>query len=463
MNYKEYFNNKKITVIGVGEHYKAVGDVEFLAKCGAFVTFVDDRSVVKKDEVISYFTPQPIDEGKKKRKSWQENVTLSFGPYKEEDFLGRDLIIRDEHIDPSVTVLGKAIEQKIPVEVAESLFVKLAPPITIIGITGTSGKTSVAYIINEIASRHFKATPEAFYFIDPYKGSSPLSLLAKVKREDIVLLEMPLHILEELEASHLSPHIAVVTNIAKNYISVTGKFKKYLDTTFTIFKYQTYNNFLIANDDVIDFIKASYDDTIKSKILRTGVHLMPDDWNIPRKYYHTRENIALAIRVAEVLQIPIETVREGVESFKGVKGRLEYVKKVGGAEYYNDATSTTIHSTLAGVTALAGTKNIVLIMGGAGTETETQHLKDFVDTIAQYIHTLILMPGSGTAGLHRHVLASTSFKHIYTHSVYDAVLVARDHAGRGDIVLFSPGFGVFGHFASEVERGEHFVWVLRGL
>jgi len=466
VNYKEYFKEKKIAVIGIGENASASRDVEFLAKNGATVTLFEPKDFANKKEVVDYFKFDIVnDEAAEtfpKKKDWRRNVTLNFNKIDKARVLEHDLIIIDVSFERSHPILIEAEKKGIEIYLRETLFLKLAPPVLLIGITGTSGKTSVAYIINEIAKRHFKGVEPSFYFIDSFKGDGAISLLGKIKRDDCVLLEMSEEILDEMRKLKQSPHIGIITNIAKNYIGVKGSFEKYLDSIFTIFEHQTYNNFLVANDDVIDFIKASYGGTIKSKILRTGTTILPSEWEISSLSYHTKENIALAIRVAEILQIPIETVYEGVKSFKGLRGRLEYVKKINGVEYYNDGASKNIHSTLKSVSAIALNKNIILIIGGGRIHAEDQEFIDFIGNVSQYIHTLVLIPGTGTASFHRYILSNDTFRSVYAHSVYDAVLIAKDHAGKGDIVLFSPGFSHEG-FHSEKERIDHFIWIIKGL
>lgn len=479
MNYRDYFKGKRIAMVGLGEDNKALIDAEFLAKTGAFVTVIDTRSEKDMEPLVKALKPIPVHDQviqgditigeltaetilKKPKHDWKENISFSFGRYNKKDFEDKDLIIRDISIPLNLPYFKEALQNNIPVEVAESLFIKLAPPITLVGITGSSGKTTVAYITNEILKKGFSKTEQKYYFIDPYKGSAPLTLLAKIKRDDIILMELGVELLKELDQAHLSPHIAVITNLYPKRFDGVNR-DKYLEEKSTIFKYQTYNNFLIANDDVVDFIKGHFTVPFKAKIMRTSANLIPKKWHLPDVPQFMRENMALALRVSEVLKVDEDIAQEAIENFKGIKGRLEYVKKVRNTYYYNDTAAVTAFSTLAGVKTLSKNKNVVLMFGGADSHWDGKDMAEFLKSIEQYVHTLILLPGSGTLKMHRYLLNVDTITHVYSHSVYDAVGLARDHSRKDDIVLFSPGFPASGTFRNETERGEHFIWTLRAL
>lgn len=466
-------------MVGLGENSKALLDAEFLAKAGAYVTLIDSRQEKDMMPLVKHLLPTPTQEEevpedatiaelttdtilKKSKKDWRENISLAFGRYNKKHFEDKDLIIRDINIPLSLPYFKEALQNNIPVEVAESLFIKLAPPITLVGITGTCGKTTVAYITNEILKKGFAKTDQKFYFIDPYKGVAPLPLLAKIKRDDIILMELGVELLKEFNGAHLSPHIAVITNLYPKRFDAEKR-EKYLEEKSAIFKYQTYNNFLIGNDDAVDFIKNHFTLPFKAKIMRTSQNLIPKNWRIPDASLYMKENMALALRISEILKVDEDIAQDVIESFKGVKGRLEYVKKIRNVLYYNDSAASNAVATLAGVKTLSKNKNVVLIFGGTDAQWDYKDMAEFLKLIEQYVHTLVLLPGSGTIKLHRYLFNFDTIKHVYSHSVYDAVGQARDNARKEDIVLFSPGFPAQGLFQNETERGEHFVWTLRGI
>ncbi len=509
MNYKDYFKDKRVTFAGLGENNKALADAQFLAKLGANVIVTDTCRAEKVEDLVKKMRMPSVSVGsemyqagqgdgagapitppmsehiqeqiehqleshmpeaaaaaaaraaKQKKKDWRENVSFTFGGFKKEDFENRDLIIRDLTVPPETAVLVAAVAAGIPVDVPECLFAKLAPSITIVGVTGTCGKSTVAAMASEILKKTFKGMSgkEHFYFIDPYQGWTPLALLSKVVREDVVLLELPARLLEEFDKAHISPHISVITNLFPDQIEHYGSAEAYFKQKAAILKYQTYNNFFIANDEVVDFIKGNFELPFKAKILRTSVNIIPAKWQLENTHYHMRENISLAIRVAEMLKVPIEDMQNVVERFVGLPGRLELVKKARGVSFYNDGTSTHPQSTLTALKCVAQNKNVVLIWGGKNRDVP---LDVFLQTIPQYVSVLVLLPGSGTLKFHRHLMENEdSMKHVYAHSIYDAVQLARDNAGKGDVVLFSPGFPATGQ--SEVARGEEFVWSLKGV
>jgi UDP-N-acetylmuramoylalanine-D-glutamate ligase len=253
----------------------------------------------------------------------------------------------------------------------------------------------------------------------------------------------------------MSPHVAIFTTVpAKG---------SYNDSPFEILVRQTYNNFIVASDSVIDAIH-TFKFQPKAKMLRTKASLIPEDWRFVGSSNgergHDRDNAALALQAAKLFKVTDESAQDILEAWKPLKGRLESVKKVKNVEFYNDTASVSPGSTLAGIRCLSDKRNLVLIMGGADTGSDYGGL---YGVIPQCAHTVILLPGSGTMK-ERNVLRTMDRVEILSApSVEEAVRLARDHAHSGDKVLFSPAFAARGIDASRKERGERFVRAVRAL
>ncbi len=227
-----------------------------------------------------------------------------------------------------------------------------------------------------------------------------------------------------------------------------------------ILEFQIYNNFIIGNDTVIDQIREEAGIKPRAKMLRTHVTSIPTEWPIKYRGGYDRENVALALQVAELFKVSPDTVEQVLVKWNGLEGRMAPVKKIAGIEFFNDTGSVSPASTLAALRAVSQNKNVTLILGGASTDDLYDEL---IDNISQYVGTLVLLPGSGTLTI-RHELAQIADLPIHSaHSVEDAVRIARERTSKGATVLFSPAFEAAGVDVSRRTRGEKFVKAVRSL
>jgi UDP-N-acetylmuramoylalanine--D-glutamate ligase len=432
VNYKEFFNNKKISVVGVGPHGEMVADIKFLLKNKAKVSLFEMRSEKRMKDYLIELKDFGLDK-------------YVFGKVNGDDLLESDLIILSPEISKKSLFLKKAISAEINIEFPETLFFKLSPPITLIGVLGMYGKTMVAGMIHTILKKSFSEyKDQGLFFIDPESTNGALSYLKKIKKDDVVLARIPEYQIPHYHEIHISPHVAVITSA----------------TSFNLLAFQTYNNFIVAPDDVVDAIKLEKDFALKAKILRTRPSLIPTDWNLSVLAGHDRENIALVIQTCELFKVPTEMMREIIQNYSGIKGSVEFIKKVGGIEFYNDANSILPKSTLSALQSISQNKNIVLIMGGAYTGHDYTEL---IKNIPQYVSTVILLPGSGTLGIRVILDELSDIKILQSLSLEDAVKVSLEQSKKGDRVVFSPAFEAVGVDISRKERGERFVRAVRAL
>jgi UDP-N-acetylmuramoylalanine--D-glutamate ligase len=238
----------------------------------------------------------------------------------------------------------------------------------------------------------------------------------------------------EYASARVSPHVAVIT-------SLTSAASQETRGAFGILEYQTYNNFIVAPNDVIDAIKKQKDFTPKAKMLRTPGN-----------------NAALATQTAELFKVSPEVIQNVVATFSGLRGRQELIKKMEGIEFYNDAASVVPHSTLAALKVLATEKNAILIMGGAYTGYDYGEL---IRELPSYAKAVILLPGSGSLGVRDSLERLMDIAYFRAQHLEDAVILAKGQAKRGDRIIFSPGCEAIGIDSSRRERAERFVKAVR--
>ena len=291
---------------------------------------------------------------------------------------------------------------------------------------------------------------QEFFVCDPDSGSGILPFLKKAKNGDILLMRIVGSMMGELRDMRISPHVAIFTALPHK--------TDYKTSPFEILEHQTYNNFLIASDEIIDMTRA-YDFKPHAKMLRTKTTIIPPIWELNIRQ-HDLACAALALQTARLFKVSEDYAERVIKSWKPLKGRMELVKKVKGVEFYNDTASISPHSTSVAISTLGKKRNIVLIVGGGDAGHDYSEL---CTVIPQFVHSVILLPGSGTLKQRRLFENMKEVKVLSSPGMEEAVRLARENAKSGDIVLFSPGFAAIGFDASRKERGERFVRAVRGL
>src|SRR3989338_1368436 len=117
-------------------------------------------------------------------------------------------------------------------------------PASVIGVTGTRGKSTTATLIYEILK---KSPPTPPFEKGERKGRvwlggnikiSPLSFIKKIKSGDIVVLELSSWLLENFKEYNLAPHIAVITNIYHDHLNTYKNMAEYVSAKKNIFASQ---------------------------------------------------------------------------------------------------------------------------------------------------------------------------------------------------------------------------------
>jgi UDP-N-acetylmuramoylalanine-D-glutamate ligase len=475
MTSRDYFKGKRIAVIGLGANGEMVEDVSFLVKAGAFVGIYDLKSEARLKNHLVFLRNEGL-------------ANYVCGSIPEDDLLDMDLIILSHEYPRESGFLKGAKGKNIPIEYPETLFFKKSPPVTVVGVMGECGKATVVSMLEPMLKAACRtAEDQGFFVIDPESDEGIIAHLKKVKSGDLILMRVIEPMMRELFALRISPQVAIFTTIpAKG---------SYDQSPFEILTFQTYNNFIIASDEVIDATRR-YKELPRGKMLRTKPTIIPVDWELKNMSNigarrHDRDNAALALQAAHLFKVDEETTRRILQNWKPLHGRLELVKKVKNVEFYNDAASMNCSSTQAALQSITkgGAKeaeaetgdsvadaageiageasvnaslspNNVLIFGGAQTLSDYRALYSL---LPQYVHTLVLLPGSGTLRERQALGRLEKIEIRSARSIEEATQLAFEHAKKGDKVLFSPGFEAAGLDSSRKERSERFVRAVRAL
>ena len=430
---KAYFKGKKVTVMGLGLLGKGLGDTIFLAKCGADLTVTDMRTAIQLKTSLDAL---------KKYKS----IKFVLGEHRLEDFRDCDIVLKAQGIPLDSIYIAEARKNNIPIRMDDELFVSFLPEkVTVVGVTGTRGKTTVTSLIYHI----LKKAGKKVHLGGNIRGVATLALLPKIKKGDIVVLELSSWQLQGFGESKIAPHVAVFTNFLHDHMNYyKNDVGAYFADKALIYKYQKVDDTLIIGESLQKKIPKSY----KGSLIVSKAIDMPKNWKPQIVGEHNIENIALAMHAVQALKIPLIKIKTGVESFKAVEGRLQLVKNIKGVHVYNDNNSTTPEATIVALKSFPK-KQTVLIVGGADKALDTTEL---LQTAEEYAHTIILLPGSGSDKI-------TNEDFYRAESLKDALVTAIKSAEKGDVVLFSPGFASFGMFINEYDRNDQFMKLVKKL
>ena len=348
---------------------------------------------------------------------------------------------------------------------------------TVIGITGTKGKSTTASLAHSILRQKY---PDAELIGNI--GAPALDWLPRLKADAMVIYELSSH---QLEGLSYSPHIAVLLNIVPEHLDYYLSCEQYAAAKTNITRSQTKNDFLIydADHEIPRKIAAA------SRASRLGCSLDGEQWagayltedyivfrpnggkaenivlmkDVPLLGRFNLMNVAAAVAVGKVLGVANQQIAEAVRKFQPLEHRLEWVGVFGGATYYNDSIATVPEATIGALDAL-GSDVETLLLGGTDRHLDFAGLaKRLADS---KVKTLILFPTTGEriwqAVCEVNTEAVARLKQFFVESMEEAVSLAKQHTSPGKICLLSPASPSFGLFRDYRDRGNLFKQLLRG-
>ena len=288
------------------------------------------------------------------------------------DDLDADVIFRTPGMRSDVPALAAAREKGSVITSEMEVFFEVCP-CTIIGVTGSDGKTTTASIIAEILRAAGKTV-----WLGGNIGHPLLCDAAKMKESDLVVVELSSFQLLDMKRS---PHIAVVTNLAPNHLDWHTDMAEYVAAKKNIFLHQGKNDILILNADneaSAPFLKEAKGEVrLFSRRTRTenGAFLdagtvfascggactpIVEENHIRLPGQHNIENYMAAFSAVRDF-VGAGVMEQTARSFAGVEHRIELVRELRGVKWYNDSIASSPTRTIAGLRAFG--EKVILIAG----------------------------------------------------------------------------------------------------
>ncbi len=214
---------------------------------------------------------------------------------------------------------------------------------TVIGITGTNGKTTSKELLYRVLSKKFKTTATQGN-LNNHIGV-PLSLLAITKDTEYAIIEMGAN--HEGEIAFLcalaEPNIGVITNIGKAHLEGFGSLDGVLKAKTELYKYLSdHRGILFVKDNQQNLIEVlptasnnkKYGQLKNSNYIIKFVEAQPfvvvtsDNKEIHSKLIgdYNFDNIALSIAIAQHCGVEFNLLKSAIESYSPTNNRSQLLK-----------------------------------------------------------------------------------------------------------------------------------------
>jgi len=442
----------KIVILGGGE--SGIGTA-ILGKKEGFEVFVSDYGKIKKKykQVLLHYEI-----------NWEEEA------HSETEILSAGIVMKSPGIPENTPIVLKLKKKGIRI-VSEIEFAATYTSATLIGITGSNGKTTVATMIHKILKDAGNNVALA--------GNIGKSFAELVATKDINQFVLELSSFQLDGTYNFAPHIAILTNLSPDHLDrYDNDYEKYIASKFKIVMNQTSDDYFIYDADDLMINKWISNTTIKSQLipfslqkeLKKGAYIKNNELIITtnnntftmsitklgQQGQHNIKNAMAASTASTLLNIRKETIRRSLENFQGVEHRLENVLKINNVRYINDSKGTNVNATFYALDSMEA--STVWIVGGVDKGNDYSELFALVNEKVKAIICL----GVDNEKIIK-AFGNVVDIMVETHSMEDAVKVAYRLSKKGDNVLLSPACASFDLFENYEDRGRQFKNAVRNL
>lgn len=307
---------------------------------------------------------------------------------------------------------------------------------TVVGVTGTKGKSTICSIVHHILSKSGKKS-----HLVGNIGNSPFAHLPDSK-EHVYVYEMSSYQCEQLT---VGPHIAVLSNLFHDHISHHGSFQKYKEAKLKITTQQTTDDYFVTSPEFSSVTTDAHKIIIEDNFTPYETKLLGQ---------HNQYNCEIAKEVVGLLGVSETDARTHIGSVRALPGRLERVATRQGIDFYDDALATVPEATLASIEALGDIS--VLIVGGEDRGIDFSVLNQYLKT--SDIPYIIVFPDSGPK-----IVEGVSEDKLFTaNSMQEAIELVYSFNTTGICLLStaSPSFSLFKNYKDRSEQYLYWINIL---
>ena len=456
---KRNWQGQKVLILGAARQGLALA--RYLSTQGAQITLNDKRQSQQLAGVQAKMSAYPVE--------W----VLGEHPLSLLD--DTDLLCVSGGVPLALPIIREAVHREIPLSNDSQIFME-AVPCPVIGITGSAGKTTTTTLLGHMAQKATAANQKVW--VGGNIGLPLIDHLDEIGQNDIVILEFSSF---QLELMNISPAVAAVLNITPNHLDRHGTLEAYTAAKARILDFQQGSHVaILTNEDPGAWALA---ESVKGSLVTFGLAQSPA--GLPGTYLagdtlylydgqaaralmarndiqlrgeHNLRNVLAAFAIAYAAGWDVTRLSEAVRNFTGVPHRLEYIRTLRGARWYNDSIATAPERTIAAIQSFD--EPLVLLLGGRDKDLPWESLADLIH---QRVDHVILFGEAGDK-IKTAIGEVKNDQRPYSLEQYDrledAIQAAANVSQEGDVVLLSPGGTSYDAFNDFAERGERFrKWV----
>lgn len=457
--------HRPCTVIGIGISNLPL--VRFLVAHGVILTARDKRS------------PEALGTTAEELSSLGVRLITGEGYL---DDIDEDVIFRSPGVRPDLPPLCEAVARGAILTSEMELFLELTPA-TVLGITGSDGKTTTTTLTHLLLETEERLHPIGRrIYVGGNIGTPLLPVVEEMREGDIAVLELSSF---QLQTMRRSPMHAALTNLTPNHLNWHTDLEEYADAKCNIFRYVPNLRAVLnaENEGAVRAAKAAVGERVwfsstatshreavrnglptdRAIYSRDGVILASDgnetrallevgSIRLPGK--HNLENYMTALALVDGM-VSSEAIRQVAESFEGVPHRFQRVRECRGVTYYNSSIDSTPSRTEATLSLLSARP--ILICGGSDKGLSMEPLARAAaercaavivagETKEKILAALYVRPEVQSGALPVYPEESFSAAVRHAHAI----------AKCGDVVLLSPACASFDAFPNFEVRGETF-------
>ncbi len=459
------FRNKTVLVLGMGE--TGLSMAKWLSRMGANVRVADSRTVPPCTKDLKQALPHAL---------------MFTGMFAAEAFADIDLIAISPGVSLAEKLVRQAMKDGVPVMGDMELFAlairslsALKP--TIVAITGSNGKTTVAAMVGAMVKK-------AGWDVEVAGNIGPAVLDALMRRIDsgrlpqAWILEVSSFQLETMQ--NLGSDAATVLNLSEDHLDRYDGMREYAAAKAKIFLDSASGvgdaggaQILNRDDSIVHEMALRGRKQFTFGLALPAGHsdfgLLSEDGNtwmvqgttrlmktsdLGVSGLHNAANALAALALCRAVALPFEPLLQALREFRGLPHRMENVGTYGGITFYDDSKGTNVGATVAALMSM--TRSVVLIAGGVG---KGQDFVPLAKPIAEHARAVVLI--GRDAGEIACAINHCGVPLHHASTMEEAVQKSFWLAREGDAVLMSPACASFDMFKNYVHRAEAFIAAVR--
>ncbi len=335
---------------------------------------------------------------------------------------------------------------------------------TVVGITGTNGKTTTTSLVGAIMAAHCQDVDVVGNIGNPYTLTAIDST-----EETVTVAEISSFQLETVE--RFKPKVSAILNITPDHLNRHHTMEKYAAAKEAVCRNQTKEDTCVLNFEnsytrafgercPAQVVWFSSKRTLADGYYLEGEEIYRSENGVSERLMNIHdmklvgvcnvENVMAAMAIATACGVPMGEILSVIRAFSPVEHRIEFVATKGGVDYYNDSKGTNPDAAIQGIKAMD--RPTVLIGGGYDKQSSYD---EWIEAFDGKVKCLVLI------GQTREKIADCARRHgleniVLADTFEEAFFVCTEQAKPGDAVLLSPACASWGMFPNYEVRGRMF-------